>query len=184
MGKGAGPPQRWGPCDLLNIVAWLLEHTPAGSSINASTVQRSSRRGGKMQQFRRFCGRSSPRSIWIPALQNSDSFIFHANLSRHGVTTILLPCCTVCRRLIRSIFQLQLWKTQITIHMHFCQDQGLEDSMAHQCSRTRSPCAHAAAQSARPFAGTRKLWGALEGDGGPKTAQAATCETQAPSPGV
>jgi len=41
-----------------------------------------------------------------------------------------------------------------------------------------------AARSARPSAGTPKLWGSLEGAGGPKTAQAATCETQAPSPGV
>jgi len=47
-----------------------------------------------------------------------------------------------------------------------------------------APCAHASARSAWPFAGTRKWWGALKGAGGPKTAQAATCETQTPSPGV
>jgi len=35
-----------------------------------------------------------------------------------------------------------------------------------------APCTHAAAQSAWPFAGTRKLWEALEGASGPKTAQA------------
>ena len=43
-----------------------------------------------------------------------------------------------------------------------------------------APCAHAAAW---PCAGTRKLWGALEGAGA-KTVQAATYETQAPSSGV
>jgi len=46
-----------------------------------------------------------------------------------------------------------------------------------------APCAHAAAQSAWLFAGTSTLGGAL-GDGGPKTAQAATSETRAPSPSV
>jgi len=47
-----------------------------------------------------------------------------------------------------------------------------------------APYAHAEARSARPFAGTRTLWGALGGAGGRKTAQGATCETQTPSPGV
>jgi len=46
-----------------------------------------------------------------------------------------------------------------------------------------APCTYATAQSAWPLAGTSTLEGAL-GDDGPKTAQAATSETRAPSPGV
>ena len=44
-----------------------------------------------------------------------------------------------------------------------------------------APCAHDAAWL---FARTGKLVGAVGGAGGPKTAQAATSETPAPSPGV
>jgi len=47
-----------------------------------------------------------------------------------------------------------------------------------------APCVHAAARSAWPFAGTSASGGASDGAGSLKTAQAATCETQTPSPGV
>jgi len=47
-----------------------------------------------------------------------------------------------------------------------------------------TPCAHATARSAWPFAGTSISGGVMDGAGGLKTAQAAIYETQAPSPGV
>ena len=102
-GKGFKGTSR--PNNLRSIAVWLLKQTPAGRCIKSRPG--SSKRGGKVQQFRHFCGqRSSPRSIWITALLVRN--VMEVNRYRNGINMTLLPCCTACRRLLHSICHLQL----------------------------------------------------------------------------